>query len=460
MRLTWSALAAVMLMPAASAQTLVDALNRAYETNPSLEASRLGVEAADEGFAQVRAGRLPSLDLTSSYGLRRSWSLQPGFFGGATSNAINTDPQSLGVQAVQPIITGGRVAGQSQIAAAAAGAAREGLRSTEHSILVQVITAYVDVLRDQRALEIRRTNVERLTQQRAAAQDRFEVGEITRTDVAQAEARLAGASAQLAGAEAALASSTAQYAGLVGMEPVGLTTPPAPPPLPETLEQAIERALLINPDYLEAKAGERQAQGQVQVERSSLMPQLSIVARYDRGIDLNQRNTESESGSAVAQIAIPLFEGGFARSRTRQARVNLERSTARSEEVRRAVVRAVTSSWNDYQATERVISASREQVRAADLALDGVIQEQQVGLRTTLDVLDAQQEAAEAQLALVRAERDAYVAAHLVLQAVGELRPQDLGINAPLYDPDQSRRAVRRTLFGTQPVGPLSRPDR
>ena len=460
MRLTWSALAAVMLVPAGSAQTLAEALTRAYETNPRLEASRLGVEAAAEGFAQVRAGRLPSVDVTSSYGLRRSWTLQPGFFGGATSNAINTDPQSLGVQAVQPILTGGRVAGQAQIAAGAANAARQGLRATEHSVLVQVIAAYVDVLRDQRALEIRRTNVERLTQQRTAAQDRFEVGEITRTDVAQAEARLAGAEAQLAGAEAALATSRAQYAGLVGVEPAGLTAPPPPPPLPETLEQAIEQALLINPEYLEAKAAERQARGQVQVQRSSLLPQLSIVARYDRGIDLNQRNTENETGSAVAQIAIPLFEGGLARSRTRQARVNLERSFSQTEEVRRGVVRAVTASWNDHQAVQRVIAASREQVRAADLALDGVIQEQQVGLRTTLDVLDAQQEAAEAQLALVRAERDAYVAAHLVLQAVGQLQPQDLGINVPLYDPNQSRRAVRHTLFGTHSVGPLSRPDR
>jgi outer membrane protein len=229
---------------------------------------------------------------------------------------------------------------------------------------------------------------------------------------------------------------------------------PAPPVagVPASLEEAIETALSLNPDLARFRENESAARQQVRIARADLLPQVSVVGRMARDIDPQTAGITVESQSAAAQVSIPLFEGGFARSRTRQARIGVARAKAQTEEVRRSVVSQATSAWNDYAAAQRVILASREQARANQLAFEGVEQEQQVGLRTTLDVLDAQQELLDSQLAVVRAERDAYVAAHGLLLAIGKLDARALGINAPLYDPEDHRDAVGWTILSTFPA--------
>ncbi len=450
MRRFLSVMLAAGLTPApALADTLGDALASAYRTNPTLDGARQEARQADEGFAQARAGFLPQIGISGSYStqLRITETENPV---GRTKGT--TEPRSASVSASQSIFEGGRRLAQVGFANAQIRSAQEGLRSTEQSVLLQVISAYVNVQRDAEVVRIRETNVTLLQRQQQAAKDRFEVGEITRTDVAQADARLAGSVAGLAGARADYEASLAEYTRIVGQPANELEAAPAVAGVPATLDEAVAIALELNPDLRRFKEAEAAARQQVRIERADLLPQISVVGRMARDEDLSLPGVRSDTQSAAAQISIPLFEGGFARSRTRQAKIGVLRARSQTEEVRRSVVSQTTSAWNDYAASQRVIEASREQVRANQLALEGVEQEQQVGLRTTLDVLNAQQELLDAQLVVVRAERDSYVAAHGLLLAIGKLDARTLGVNAPLYDPDDHRWAVGWTILSTKPA--------
>jgi outer membrane protein len=451
----WVAAAVAALSPAAAlAETLPQALAQAYAGNPTLAAARAQQAATDENFAQARAGFLPQLGATGTLSTQRveteNTNLPPTSPLRSTTSEL--DPQTYGLRATQSIYAGGANWARLKQADAVIAAGQEGLRATEQQVLLQAIAAYVDVIRDDEQVRIRRSNVEVLKRQLQAANDRFKVGEITRTDVAQAQARLAGAEANLASGLAVLESSRAQYARIIGAPPVGLEAPPQPPAIPATVDAAIDAAVAANPELQRLRKSEEIARRQVAIEAAGLKPDLSIVGQLGRTIDGAGRGIESDSTSASAQLTIPLFEGGLARSRTRQAKINLTRARIQSEEARRAVVSNVTASWNDLNAARRVIDASREQERAAKLALDGAEQELQVGLRTTLDVLNAQQELFDAQLNVARAERDAYVAHHRLLQSIGALTPQSVGVNESLYDPNKSLRRVKATILSTKPV--------
>lgn len=451
MRLFLSAALAALAPASAFADTLGDALASAYKTNPTLDGARQQTRQADEAFAQARAGFLPQVGVTGSYGSQLRITETETFFG--TQRAKNTsEPQNATITASQSLFEGGRRLAQIGQANAQIEGAQEGLRSTEQQVMLQVISVYVDVRRDEEVVRIRENNVTLLERQLQAAKDRFEVGEITRTDVAQAQARLSGAQAGLAAARSALAASRAEYARIVGQTPGTLEAAPPVAGLPDNLDDAVAIALETNPDLLRFRQNERAARQQVRIERADLLPQVSVFGRMARDIEPAGPGVEVESQVAAAQVTIPLFEGGFARSRTRSARVGVLRAAAQTEEVRRSVVSQTTSAWNDYAAAQRVIEASKEQVRANELALEGVEQEQQVGLRTTLDVLDAQQELLDSQLSVIRAERDAYVAAHGLLLSIGKLDAKALSVNAPLYDPEDHRRAVRWTILSTRPA--------
>lgn len=452
MRKVLSVMLAAGLVPApAFADTLAEALASAYRTNPTLDSARQLSRQTDENFAQARAGFLPQVGVSGSYGsqLRITETETPL---GTTRTKSSTDPENSSVSASQSLFEGGRRLAQVGLANAQIRGAQQGLRSTEQSVLLSAIAAYVDVQRDGESVRIRESNVKLLERQQQAARDRFEVGEITRTDVAQSDARLAGALAGLAAARADYEASLAEYARIIGMRAENLEPAPAVTGIPASLDEAVDVALSRNPDLGRFRENEAAAKQQVRIARADLLPQVSVVGRMARDIDTQAPGVTVESQSAAAQVSIPLFEGGFARSRTRQARIGVQRAKAQTEEVRRSVVSQTTSAWNDYAAAQRVIEATREQVRANQLAFEGVEQEQQVGLRTTLDVLDAQQELLDSQLAVVRAERDAYVAAHALLLAIGKLDAGSLGINAPLYDPEDHRNAVGWTILSTFPA--------
>ncbi|MGE3143107.1 MAG: TolC family protein, partial [Hyphomonadaceae bacterium] len=247
--------------------------------------------------------------------------------------------------------------------------------------------------------------------------------------------------------------SRARYLQVVGAAPGVLAPPPTPPPaLPESLDEAVVQALSLNPALRQAREAERIASAQTDVERSALRPQLSAVARAERADDVGAPGVREDSASAVAQLSIPLFEGGYARSRVRQARINEARAGALTEESRRQAIQAVAGAWNEYRAAQHLEASSQAQLEASELAYRGVEAERAVGLRTTLDVLNAQQELLDARLAVANAGRDSYVAAHALLQAIGRLDADMLGVNVPLYDPAQHAHAVQRTLLSTEPA--------
>jgi len=307
------------------------------------------------------------------------------------------------------------------------------------------------VVRDLSVVSIRSNNVEVLAEQLRAARDRFEVGEITRTDVAQAEARLSGARAQFSAAQAALAASRAAYQRVTGIEPVEPADPAAAPVTPEDYAEAVEVAISNNPDLLAAQYSERAAEQGVRVARGALLPEVSVSASASEDRTSDFTGQARGSASVRAQVSIPIFTGGLNRSRVREARAGADVARLQGLAVRRQVVEGVSNAWNNYLAALAVITSSREAVRANEIAFDGVEQEAFVGLRTTLDVLNAEQELLNSRLELVRAERDLTVASYALMQAMGLLHTGRLALPVEAYDPEAEFEAARGLNFDLTP---------
>ncbi len=418
---------APLMLGAASAETLEDALLAAHRANPNLEEARLAVRAAREDSVQARAAYLPQVGVTAAYGHREIETDTTSFFGPQTTQE-QLEPRTAGVQLQQQLFTGFRRNGQSRLARAGLEGAREGLRSAEQNVLMATVEAYLGFQRDDEIVRLRQQHVEALTRQLNGARRRLDVGEVSRTDVAQTQTRLAGAQAAQARAEADLETSRARYVAIIGHAPEELE--PAPmPPRPNSLNQALRYAEEHHPALLEALAGRRAAQARVTIERSSLLPQIGVVGRYDYAQESSSPEDRSEGSTALAQLSVPLFEGGFARSRTRQARINVARAESRIEAQRRAVLANVAATWNDLEAGERIVAAASQQVEAARIAVEGAERERGLGLRSTLDVLDAEEEARNAQIGLARAQAQLSIAAYALLEATGALSIETLGLS-------------------------------
>ncbi len=453
-----AAVAAGMAAPA-SAETLADAIALAYQNNPTLQAQRATQRALDESYVQARSGWRPTLSLGASatYNESRVPKLasardsngdgQPDTFG--NYGIFETNSGRVGLTFNQPIWTGGRVAAAVNAANADVLAGRENLRRIEAQVLASVIQAYSDTRRDQEALRIRQENVNVLTRQLQESNARFDVGEVTRTDVAQSQARLSQAQALLQSAVAQLAITRASYATLVGQNPGEL----APEPslaylLPADPDEAYKIAEEFNPQLRAQQFTEQASRARVAGARAERMPTVSgqVTFGFDRGpvrpfdSDLYTRGT-----SAVVSASVPLFSGGLTSSRVRQAveRNNSDRITV--EGVRRTVLQNVTNFWSQLIAARANISSSDEQVRAARIAAEGTRQEQQVGLRTTIDVLNAEQELRQAELNAVTSRRDEYVAAANVLATMGRLEGRNLVPSVPQYDAAKNFRKLRMT---------------
>lgn len=423
MRMLLTALAltpAAMTPCAAVAETLEDALIAAHENNPNLEEARLAVRAAREDRAQAISSYLPSVGVTGSAGVQRVESDTDGLFGPTTSQAT-IEPTTATAQVSQQLFTGFRRSGQSRLADANIASAQEGLRSRAQDVLLAAVDAYVGVLRDEEIVRLREEHVESLGRLLAGTQRRLDVGEVSRTDVAQARARLAGARANLARSQADLETSQARYIAIVGAPPRSLTPVAALPQTPHSLEAAIDQAENTHPDLGRAESAERAARAQVTIERAALLPQVSLIGRADENRDFSISESRRESASAVAQFSMPLFEGGYAYSRTRQSRINVGRAQQRTEAQRREVVANVTSAWSNLRANREILSVADEQVEATAVAVEGAERERGYGLRSTLDVLDAEEEARNAQIARARANADAVIASYALLAATGAL---------------------------------------
>ncbi|MBI3437156.1 MAG: TolC family outer membrane protein [Proteobacteria bacterium] len=405
---------------AAHADSIVDAMTAAYHNNPTLDQARLAVRAAREDRIQARAGYLPQVSLNGSYGYQDYTVRTPSPFFGTITQTQQLHPETETAQVTQQVFTGGRLIGQSQLAHAGVDSARNTLRSAEQQVLLAAADAYLSVQRDERIVSLREQDVEALTRQLGGTQRRLDVGEVSRTDLAQVQTRLAGANSALAQAHADLDRSRAEYLQIIGSEPHDLQ-PPTIPPLPQTQDEAVALAQSAHPDLLRARSDVNVARAHTTIERSGLYPQVSVAGRYDHFNQSGFANQERDGASATVNLSVPLYEGGYYGSRVRQSRINEARADARVEEQRRQVVANASTAWSDYMALQSVVEAAHDQVSAAQEALSGAERERGLGLRSTLDVLNAEEEYRSAEVNLAHAEASAALSAYTLLADTGQL---------------------------------------
>ncbi|MBA3576308.1 MAG: TolC family outer membrane protein [Sphingomonas sp.] len=427
----------------ASADTLREALASTYQNNPTLMAQRESLRATDSSVAIARAAGRPQV--TGVVGVNRNLT-RSGVIAQTQGNDHNVS-LSGGVDVSLPLFSGGRVKNSIRAAQTRVEAGRALLDAVEGDIFTEAVAAYMDVIRDRAIVELNQNNVRVLDTNLQATRDRFEIGDLTRTDIAQSEARLELARSTLANAESRLASSVENYRRVIGEPPEVLSPPPPLPPLPTTAEQAVRIALASNPDLVAAARQAVAAGLDVRVARAARLPTLSGVASGDY---LNQvtgdTNGLDRSGTATSvgiSAQIPLYQGGGPAARIRQAQAiegQLLEQVVGSE---RTVVANTRSAFAAYQAAERAIQSSQLAVSANELALEGTRAEQSVGTRNVLDILNAEQELLNAQVTLVTARRDHYVAGFQLLNAMGQTQAEDLGLDGgPLYDPLGNYRLV------------------
>jgi len=445
-------------MQPAAAQSLQEALIKAYESNPVLEAQRVALKQVDETVFQANSNYLPnvagtgSIDRTDSEFNVDSFtnadgSVTPG--GTIEFPATNT---ALTAQVTQPIFRGFRTSNSVKRAKSDVLAGRANLATVEQDILLQTVTAYVNVLRDQAVLKLNDNLIAVLRRQLEASQDRFRVGEITRTDVAQSQARLADAVSRRAAAAADLTASQEQYRRVVGEVPVNLIEPKTPE-LPISVDAATQTAFEIAPPVLAARYTEAAAQSAVKEAKGNLLPSVNGFARITRSTGVQFIGAGTVDNTAIissvgAELNFPLFQSGAEYSSVRQAKQLRSQRMLEIRAAERQVLEQVTTAWEVHQASLAQIAANEESVNANNIALEGVRQEAAVGSRTTLDVLDAEQEALDAQVNLVRAKRDQTVAAYSLLAAIGRMTAQQLDLPVDLYDPAENAERVDWKLFG------------
>ncbi|HBS33225.1 MAG TPA: hypothetical protein DEA40_16080 [Parvularcula sp.] len=422
--------------PAAFGQTLEEALSAAYNSNPTIAAERARQRATREQTPQAIANALPQVSGNASYTKSDgSQLIDPAAF-----NPISTDPPfsrdfelettAYEITGSQSVFTGFRNFNAIRAARARVKAGAAALAVVEQDVLTRAAGAYFDVVRDMEVFKANTNNVEVLIRQKREADLRFEVGEVTKTDVAQAEARLAQARANLTTAQARLAVSRATFAEIVGAAPGTLEEDPVLPAVPASLEDSLSISREGAPSIVRARMAERAQKRNLQVAKGQFSPTVSLTANYQFADEPSFGAVESEQFAYGARASVPIFLGGLNISRVREAKALHDQSRRQIEEAERRADAAVTGSWEQLQAARANIASATSQVAASELALNGVRREAQLGVRTTLDVLDAEQEFLNAQVSLANAERDARLATFQLLAAMGALGP-DVEATAP-----------------------------
>ncbi|SDD55123.1 TolC family outer membrane protein [Kordiimonas lacus] len=432
---------------AVSAESLEEALAAAYESNPQLMAQRAALRATDEGVSQANSGFLPNLSGTYTYSERKGTQGS-----GSVVDTIDTQSDTYQLSLSQNLFNGFQDRHALRGAKNSVMAGRAQLQSVEQQVLLDAVTAYMNVLRDEAVVDLNKNNVQVLERQLQASQDRFRVGEVTRTDVAQSEARLEGAKSSLLTAEATLAASRAQYRRVVGHTPAGLDTPTGQPALPASLDEAIEIAMEMSPGVIAARYNEKAANESVKQARGALLPSVDAFARWDKSTtDGNAAFTLSQSDETRigVQVSVPIFQGGARYSSVRRAKQTRSQRLMDIRQAERVAQENVFVAWDQYRAAVGQIKSTEAQVRASEIALEGVRQEAYVGSRTTLDVLNAEQELLNARVALVRAQRDEAVTAYSLVSAVGKLTAKDLRLGVAAYNPERYYDKVDTKFIGT-----------
>ena len=428
--------------------TLDEALAVAYETNPQLAAQEASLRATDENVAIANGGWRPTISAGGTYAYQQYFffpQVVPGF--GTFSN-ISAHPFQGALTVTQPIFRGGRTVAQIGRAKAQVRAARAQLLAAEQTVLLSAATAYMDVVRDGAILRLREHNVQVLQKQADATQAQFNAGSLTRTDVAQSQARLAGSQSDLTAAKSQLAISVANFLQAVGREPETLEIEPAlPKALPTGADESIVLALKQNPAMVTARENEVAADYAVDDALGTLLPTFSVQGQYGYGqgslvsptgqlqIDSGPPHTADHVVSVTGQLNVPLYQAGVEEATVRQAKELHAQASLNVSVSDRQVRDAVTTAWSTFESAEASIASNEAAEHANEIAFEGVSKEQQVGGRTILDVLNAEQELLNSAVALVTAKRNAEVAAFQVLSANGSLTAANLGLKVKLYDP-------------------------
>ncbi len=441
----------------AGAETLADAIAMAYRSNPTLQAQRDLQKVTDETYVQARSGLRPtvSANINATYAEAATDLPKP------LPQTERYNQGTAGLTITQPLFNGGRTAAAEQAAEASIMAGREGLRQTEATILQQVVQAYADVRRDQQIVAIRQNNVSVLAGQLELTRAKFDVGQITRTDVAQAQAQLAAARALLSTAQAQLQISRANYTAVVGQNPGELAPEPPVPGVPPTVDQAFDTAEAESPLLLQARRTEQASRARVAEAKAANHPTVSlqVTIGYSGTVAPFDPNDYSRTVTAEAVITQPIFTGGLNSSNIRAALAQNNADRVTIEGVRRQVVQQVSQAWNTMASSRANVISDEEQVRAARVAFEGEQEEYRVGLRTTLDVLISQQNLRDAELALVQARHDAYVGQAGLLGAMGRLEARYLVAGVDRYDPAVSFNRIKHA-GGTPWDGVIDRLDR
>lgn len=442
-------------MPSAGrADTLEWALVQAYQNNPQINSQRAAVRATDETVPQALSGYRPRVSLSGSVteqylDIYSKTGATPPYSSVYGSSAIT----SYGVTASQTLLNGFQTANRTRQAESTVSAARESLRLTEHNVLLSAVTAYMNLIRDAAILELQRRNVEVLSEQLRQTRDRFNVGEVTRTDVAQAESRLAGGRASMLSAESNFVTSRAAYRQVIGVE-AGKLAPATPVDRlsPRSLSQAVEMARASHPSVTVAMYNVDAALLQVKIAEGALYPTFTLQANAQQtnGSSANLSTLQTSGASVTGLLTVPLYQGGSEYSVIRQAKETLGQRRLDLDTAREQSQQTVVQSWGQLEAAKSQIQATEAQVAAAEIALNGVREEARVGQRTTLDVLNAQQELVSARVALVTAQRDRVVASFTLLASVGRLSIPVLGLRVPAYDPMIHYQQVRDSWVGVR----------
>jgi outer membrane protein len=449
------------LLTPARADTLEGALVQAYQNNPQLNSQRASVRATDEGVPQALAGYRPRVTANASVG-QQYWDTTTRSTTGPFQPSINNPspythlsgnmtPYGGGVTVTQTLYNGFQTASRTRQAEGQVQSARETLRLTEQTVLLNAVTAYMNLLRDTAILDLQRRNVEVLQEQLRQTRDRFNVGEVTRTDVAQSESRLASGRSQVLSAEATYKASVATYRQVIGVEP-GKLAPGSPVDRfsPNTLPSAVGLGTATHPQVTTSQYNVDVALQAVKVAESALYPTLSLQGSAQQSNESSLLGLKSFNALVLGQLTVPIYQGGAEYSLIRQSKETLGQRRLDLDTARDSVRQSIVQSWGQLEAAKANIEATQAQVQASEIALNGVREEARVGQRTTLDVLNAQQALVNARVSLVTAQRDRVVASYSLLAGVGRLSPQVLGLRVPVYNPAVHYEQVRDSWAGVR----------
>ena len=469
-----------------AAETLQEALSNAYLINPVLNSERARLRATDEQVAVAKSGLRPNINASGDAAFQNTETdivggsrqqvqqcdeatklIEPAFCAFLAAQQQQqqkqqqfsddgvTHPRGYSVTLSQPIFEGFQNLNAIRQAKATVQAGRESLRAVEQTALLNAVTAYVDVVRDQAVVRLRDSNVEVLTEQLRQTKDRFNVGEVTRTDVAQAEARRSDAITQLYAAQANLKTSRATYEQVIGHPPSNLVQPPSIAHLlPSQLEDAMTLGDGENPFILAAVYEEEASLYNVNQIMGELLPQVTLDADYTQRFGLSRTLNEQQIFTVMGRVNVPLYQGGGVAARIRQAKETTNQLKKEVEDARLRIHAEVISNWGLLQSTASQITSSQDALEANRIALEGVREEEKVGQRTTLDVFNAELEYLGSQIQLVTAKRDRVVAEYSVYAAVGRMDAQTLGLSVPYYDPLEHYDIVKNKWLGLRPPPP------